>query len=64
MSLSVYDLNGRRVTELAKGRYAAGDHALEWNGLDAHGHRVPSGAYLYRLTTGGVTQTRKLVLMH
>ena len=64
VSLSVYDLNGRRVTELAKGRYAAGDHALEWNGLDARGHRVPSGAYLYRLTTGGVTQTRKLVLMH
>ena len=27
VSLAVFDLSGRRIAELAKGRYAAGDHA-------------------------------------
>ncbi len=64
VSITIHDVSGRRITTLAQGRFTAGDHALEWNGIDDHGRPVPSGAYLYRLTTSGVTQTRKLVLFH
>ena len=64
VSLAVFDLSGRRIAELAKGRYAAGDHAIEWDGRDSRGRRVASGAYLYRLNTGGVTASRKIVVMN
>lgn len=64
VSLSIHDVTGRCVAQLAQGRFQPGDHAIEWNGCDTRGHRLPSGAYLIRLTTGGVTRTRKLVLMN
>jgi hypothetical protein len=34
-----------------------------WNAQDANGEVLASGRYLYRLETGGVVKTRKLVLM-
>jgi len=48
VSAEVFDLEGRRVSEFG-GRFAAGAHALLWDGKDAAGQPVPGGMYLYRL---------------
>ena len=63
VTLTVYDITGRRLAVLVDGMREAGRHAVEWNGRDAAGHAVASGIYLYRLETGGATATRKMTLI-
>lgn len=62
VTLSIYDVSGRRVTTLVDGTLAAGAHSEVWDGRDAHGARVASGVYFYRLTAGQSTRTRKAIL--
>jgi FtsP/CotA-like multicopper oxidase with cupredoxin domain len=64
VELVVYDLAGREVSRLADGRYAAGEHAIAWNGQDRDGRLLPNGTYLYRLRTASASFVRKLVLVH
>ena len=47
--LEVYDVRGRLVRRLLQGTRAAGTHEVRWDGIDAAGHRAPTGIYLYRL---------------
>ncbi|MEM6647570.1 MAG: FlgD immunoglobulin-like domain containing protein [Bacteroidota bacterium] len=64
VTLAVYDLLGRSVHTLTEGLRGPGTYQVGWNGADASGQRLPSGLYLYRLTTSdGATQTRSLVLL-
>ena len=61
--LTVLAADGARVRRLASGRFAAGDHAVSWDGRDDAGRPVASGAYLLRLVAGGTRQVRKLALV-
>lgn len=58
VSLKVYDALGREVSALVEKELAPGIYTAEW---DAGNY--PSGIYYYRLMSGGVVQTRKMVLM-
>ncbi|MEM1041187.1 MAG: T9SS type A sorting domain-containing protein [Bacteroidota bacterium] len=49
--LTLYDLLGRAVTDLAKGPYEAGHHAAR---LDGRG--LPAGVYVVRLTATGAAE--------
>jgi hypothetical protein len=63
VSLQVFDINGQLVKTLLNGSRAAGTHRVVWDGTDQSGAGVASGVYLYRLSAGGFTQTRKMMLM-
>ncbi|HEY6194435.1 MAG TPA: cytochrome c peroxidase [Candidatus Eisenbacteria bacterium] len=63
VELRVFDVAGRSVKVLAKGRMAPGTHALEWNGAGERGGRVPSGVYFYRLLAGNDHAQGKMVLI-
>jgi hypothetical protein len=56
--LEVYNVRGQRVATLVDGFEAAGHKTVDWNATG-----VASGVYFYKLQVGGVTQTRKLILM-
>ncbi len=56
--LAIYDLLGREVAVLVNGEQSGGWKEVEWNAST-----VPSGVYLYRLSAGEFTQTRRLVLL-
>ena len=56
ISLRVYDLRGGLVEEVASGSFPAGEHAIAWTPRN-----IASGAYLYRLRTGGASLVRKLL---
>ncbi|MFH1862028.1 MAG: matrixin family metalloprotease [bacterium] len=58
LSLAVYNLQGRKVTELVSGYFDAGHYGVTWN---AAGY--PSGTYLYRLSSDLGMATGKLVLL-
>jgi cytochrome c peroxidase len=59
--LTVYDLAGHEIATLAAGNYQAGRHTVAWAGQDRRGQIVGSGTYVYRLQSGEVTLSRKLV---
>ena len=61
--LEVFALSGQRVALIHQGPQRAGYHRLHWDGRDAAGHPVASGAYLYRLATDEAVLTQKLTLI-
>lgn len=58
VQLAVYDALGRQVALLADGVQAAGTHQVTFDAS-----ALPSGVYVYRLTTGVRTLTRPMVLL-
>ena len=63
VKLSVFDLSGKRVTELVDGVYEAGEHLVPWNGKDASGRDMSSGTYLIYLESPGRVDAKKMVLV-
>lgn len=61
--LSVYNLRGQFVAELLNKYLAPGFHTVQWDGRDKWGNSVPSGMYLYKLTWGEESSTRKMVVL-
>ncbi len=61
--LTIYDLIGREITVLVNEVQSPGHYSVNWNGRDAGKQPVASGLYLYRLTAGEFTATRKMILM-
>jgi hypothetical protein len=62
-NLSIYNTKGQLVRTLVDEDLAWGAHSLVWNGKDNAGNNVSSGMYLYRLTTDGHSEFRKMMLM-
>jgi hypothetical protein len=56
--LSLYDVSGRLVDDLADRHYAAGYHTVDWTGSPAIG----TGLYFLRLQAGGEEATYKVVI--
>ncbi|MFZ1730916.1 MAG: choice-of-anchor D domain-containing protein [Bacteroidota bacterium] len=56
--LDVYSASGQHVATLAQGHFTAGDHSVDFlaSGL-------PSGLYLYRLSSGSFATTRSMLLL-
>lgn len=63
VTVRVYDVTGALVTTLLDGPLAEGEHDVNWNGVDASGKRVASGAYFCTLTSGKRMQSKKMVLV-
>ncbi len=61
--LAVYDLSGRLVATLLDADLPAGPQLVPWDGRDAHGRAVASGAYVARLATPSRSTSTKLVLL-
>jgi hypothetical protein len=58
VNLTVYDLSGRKVTELVNGWRDAGVHEVTFDGSD-----LTSGIYVYHLETEEFNASGKMVLM-
>jgi hypothetical protein len=58
VKLSVYNIYGQKLAELANGVMNAGAHSFEFDGS-----RFNSGIYYYTLETEGRTFTQKMILM-
>lgn len=68
VTLKIFDITGRLVTELESGYRQAGSHAVSWNGRDHENMPVASGIYFYKLdakTASGKTVqlTNKMTLL-
>ncbi|MCD4776711.1 MAG: PQQ-binding-like beta-propeller repeat protein, partial [Candidatus Aegiribacteria sp.] len=63
ISIDVYDLSGRIVTTLENSVLPAGEHFMQWNGINQNGEPVSAGLYLCRIQSGGISETTGLCLL-
>jgi hypothetical protein len=61
VTLSLYDMQGRRVATLADGLVSAGRHQAVWSGTTG-GRSASAGIYFLRLQAPGVNISRRLVV--
>ena len=62
VSLAVFDVTGRKVSQIVAGRLPAGEHTATWNLLDRSGKQVGGGVYFIRLTAGSESASRPAVV--
>lgn len=56
--LAVYDLLGNQITTLVKQKLSAGAHSVNFDATN-----LPSGVYLYALSSGSYSSTKKMMLI-
>lgn len=61
--LDLFDLQGRRVSSLTRGRMSAGWHVVDLGRTAESGSRLAAGVYLCRLAAGGLHADKKIVLL-
>ena len=60
-SLGLFDVNGRKIREIASGMLSAGVHSAHWDGRDDNGGPAPTGIYFLRLSAGSTARQLKVV---
>lgn len=63
IDLTVFDLAGRRVRNLASGALQAGRHTFTWDGRAQEGGRAAPGIYVARLSSPHQSLTRRTTLL-
>ncbi len=61
IELSIYDVSGKKIITLEKGKKSGGFYRVHWNGKDDKGKGLPSGIYFVTLKTEKRTVTQKLI---
>ncbi len=59
VSLTVYDVLGRRVRQVWQGPLGAGRHRFVWDGRDEVGKAVAAGVYIYQVEVDGRAEAKK-----
>ena len=63
VSISIYDVMGRRIKSLSNANQTAGYHSLQWDATNDIGEGVSAGMYIYTIQAGGYRATKKMVLL-
>ena len=63
VTLTIYDVAGRRVRELVNERRERGIHKVVWDGRNDRGEGVSSGVYFYELVAGSFRDTKKMTML-
>lgn len=63
VTVEIVDVTGSLVACLSAENHPAGEYEITWNGKNQAGHNVSSGIYFYRMKSGKMVKTRKLILI-
>ena len=63
VSISIYDVMGRRIKSLSNTNQTAGYHSLQWDATNDIGEGVSAGMYIYTIQAGEYRATKKMVLL-
>jgi hypothetical protein len=63
VTIEIFNVGGKRVRSSGTLRQSAGEHSYVWDGRDQQGRAVSSGVYLYRVSSAGDTQVRRMLLL-
>ena len=63
VKLVIYNILGQEVMILVSENQPAGYYQVIWNGKNNYGSLVSSGVYIYHVTAGKFTKTRKMLMV-
>jgi hypothetical protein len=63
VKLEIYDILGHYIATLVDEYQDVGKYKTSWDGRNDKGNRVPGGLYFYKLATGDVMLTKKMILL-
>ncbi len=63
VTLTVYDMLGKKVTQLVNATQEVGYKSIRWNATNNRNESVSAGLYLYTIQAGEFRQTKKMVLL-
>lgn len=63
VKLVVYDILGRKVTELVNEKQSPGIYEVLFDASSEKLHSLASGVYFYKLTTGNFTDTKRMLMI-
>jgi len=63
IEISIFNVEGKKVTTLASGFRPAGSYKVTWGGKDESGRMVASGLYIYQLKAGDSAEIKKMTLL-
>ena len=61
--LKIYNMLGQEVRTLLNTHRQPGAQSVVWDGRNELGLKVSSGVFIYRLQSGALVQTRKMLLL-
>jgi hypothetical protein len=61
--LTIFDIQGKEVRQLANSYIEKGQHSVRWDGRDNNDIKVPSGVYLCRMVNEESSRTIKMLLV-
>ena len=64
VELNIFNVKGKKIRTLGKGKFEAGDHYFIWNGKNDANQNVSSGLYINRLQAGDRIQSKKMLLIN
>ena len=63
VSITIFDIAGKRVKTLVNTYQLAGSRSTQWNAANDAGTPVSGGLYFYTIRAGDLKQTRKMLLL-
>ena len=63
VTISIINLLGQNVRTIINENQVAGKHELIWDGTDQSGRAVASGIYFYQISSGGFTESKKMIML-
>jgi len=63
VQLSIYDLKGNHIKTLLDSPQVRGYKTLTWNGKNENGELIPAGVYFYSVSSGNITDSRKIIYL-
>ena len=63
VEISIYNIKGQKVKEVANNEFDKGIHSVVWNGDDEMGNPVSSGIYFYIMKTDNFLEIKKAILL-
>jgi flagellar hook assembly protein FlgD len=63
VSITIYDMMGRIVSNLVSSQQNAGTKSYQWNATNDLGQSVSAGMYIYTIQAGDFIQSKKMVLL-
>jgi uncharacterized protein DUF3160/flagellar hook capping protein FlgD len=62
LTLSIYDVNGKRVKTIVEQDVPSGSYCARWNADDASGNPVPAGVYLAKLQGNSSVKVQRVII--
>tara|TARA_Y100001934_G_scaffold280852_1_gene388719 strand:- start:126 stop:2120 length:1995 start_codon:yes stop_codon:yes gene_type:complete len=63
VTVEIYDILGRQISNIMEGMLQSGNHSFIWNGTDNSGNSVSAGIYFLQINTIDSSQRMKLILL-